>query len=607
MASFASLRFLEIYFKQERTYGFHIHGNRAACGALQAKNKGFTGRRTGFRVPMAIYHAHIKSFSRGKGESAVAAAAYRAGIDLTDTTSHTVHRYSQRKGVAAAHMLAPEGAPSWCRDPHTFWDANDAWETRANARVARELEVSLPHELTDAQRERLAVALGQELVDRFKVVVLVAIHEPSERGDQRNHHVHLLMSAREIGSQGFGGRAGAEFDARGGRGADAIREVREWVSKMINEHLAAAGVDVRVDHRSLRDQARAAAAAGDLRRAVELSRPPTRHVGKVATAKAREAAQALRNGSGTARPVDPFQEALAQAAREGRLMPTSAGHDHAAALRDRAKEPGTGMGVQTPFQMLGAAQDLRGSHREQVETAAHDRHVFQASPVALRLSRITRLARSQGMGAEILNAEAKLIEDWLESQRETAQAASDALLEIVGIQLETAFTDAIASLRRRRVDVYWNRDFLFEDTEFLGATIGDYVVAMRRQHDARQKVWQARVKLAEVEHDATSGRAANRVAGAKRALWVAKSAVSPGARTHSERRIVEARCAMVEARNALERDFHMTELGSLAEDTPLQEVSPEFTQGGGGRSSDSNRSQLKPRPKPSAGRRSLFL
>src|SRR6478672_5940289 len=124
-----------------------------------------------WEVVMAIYHANIKAFSRGKGESSVAAAAYRAGIDLTDTTKRTEHRYSQRKGVRAFHMLAPTGVPAWCLDPNVFWDANEAWESRANARVARELEVSLPAELDDMQREQLAISLGQELVDRYKTVV----------------------------------------------------------------------------------------------------------------------------------------------------------------------------------------------------------------------------------------------------------------------------------------------------------------------------------------------------------------------------------------------------------------------------------------------------
>lgn len=202
---------------------------------------------------MAIYHASVKSFSRGKGESSIAAAAYRAGLDLVDTKIRGLHRFSFRKGVAAHFMLAPAGAPAWCSDARVFWDANEAWETRQNARVAREIEVSLPSELSPDRRQSLALELGQLLVDRYKAVVLVAIHLPSQQGDNRNHHVHLLMSAREVGPEGFGARAGAEFDARGGRGAEEVRAIRALASETINASLASAGLEDRVDHRSLKD------------------------------------------------------------------------------------------------------------------------------------------------------------------------------------------------------------------------------------------------------------------------------------------------------------------------------------------------------------------
>lgn len=33
---------------------------------------------------MAIFHTAVKTFSRGKGQSAVAAAAYRGGLPLSD-------------------------------------------------------------------------------------------------------------------------------------------------------------------------------------------------------------------------------------------------------------------------------------------------------------------------------------------------------------------------------------------------------------------------------------------------------------------------------------------------------------------------------------------
>ncbi|WP_457322407.1 MobA/MobL family protein, partial [Stenotrophomonas sp. P5_B8] len=61
---------------------------------------------------MAIYHATMKSFSRGKGDSSVAAAAYRAGFDVLDVGTGLGHNYSRRHGVAFHQMLAPRGAPS---------------------------------------------------------------------------------------------------------------------------------------------------------------------------------------------------------------------------------------------------------------------------------------------------------------------------------------------------------------------------------------------------------------------------------------------------------------------------------------------------------------
>ncbi|ARR12873.1 hypothetical protein B7L66_12080 [Xanthomonas citri pv. citri] len=75
---------------------------------------------------MAIYHVSIKSFSRGKGQSSVAAAAYRAGINLRDTTHKTTHKYGKRSGVVSQQMLAPDGAPRWCLNVRSFWDINES-------------------------------------------------------------------------------------------------------------------------------------------------------------------------------------------------------------------------------------------------------------------------------------------------------------------------------------------------------------------------------------------------------------------------------------------------------------------------------------------------
>ena len=48
---------------------------------------------------IAIYHCSIKIVSRGKGKSAVAAAAYRSGEKLTNEWDGMTHDYTRKGGV----------------------------------------------------------------------------------------------------------------------------------------------------------------------------------------------------------------------------------------------------------------------------------------------------------------------------------------------------------------------------------------------------------------------------------------------------------------------------------------------------------------------------
>ncbi len=525
---------------------------------------------------MANYHAHIKSFSRGKGESSVAAAAYRAGIDLVDSRTQKLHRYSKRKGVLSYHMLVPAGAPKWCNDAAVFWDMNENKESRANARLARELETTLPHELTKEQREKLGLELGQMLVDRYQAAVLVALHAPSSQGDQRNFHVHLLMSARKITPEGFGERAGAAFDATKGAGAEEIKVVRELVSKTINAHLAAAALSERVDHRRLTEQARDARAKGDHDLAKQLDRMPKAYVSKEAYARARrvgsEALPTTPTGPVASSSAAQMDQAMAQAQKEGRLMAVSPLHSRVAAEID----------------LVRGQRDALLPKRDYA-----DRKV---SIVAVHLSRLGQIAKSSGKASEVLNSEARLIEDWLASQNEAARAALDSIESIPSLRVAPELSDAIATLRTPRVEIYGTKLWLYHDTEVLRQSITDYAKAVCLPHEKQRALKQLRSQMSTLPADPQWERNA-RLASLRRQHYLAKKGVSQAAWKADNQRTIQCMTAMVEAAQKMRAEYPITH--SL----PVADPGSWSVQESVERSSDSNRQQLKFNPPGGLGMR----
>ena len=101
---------------------------------------------------MAIYHFSVKTISRSTGRTATAAAAYRAGQNITDHKTGEVHKYGYKKGVRATGIVLPEGAPKWAHDREKLWNEAEKAETRKNSTVAREIVIALPAELDAAAR-----------------------------------------------------------------------------------------------------------------------------------------------------------------------------------------------------------------------------------------------------------------------------------------------------------------------------------------------------------------------------------------------------------------------------------------------------------------------
>jgi ATP-dependent exoDNAse (exonuclease V) alpha subunit len=213
---------------------------------------------------MALLHIRINALSRSAGRSAPAAAAYRAGERIRDERTGVLHNHARRRDVTHSEIFLPStlaaDAASWARDRARLWNAAEAVEQRRDARVAREYQVALPHELSPAQRLQVAREFSRELADRYNVAVDLAIHEPRPGGDPRNYHAHLLTTTREISAAGLGAKTGLDmaYPERLRRGLPAgLRElvaIRERWTSFLNDAFRAAGLEQRLDHRSFKAQ-----------------------------------------------------------------------------------------------------------------------------------------------------------------------------------------------------------------------------------------------------------------------------------------------------------------------------------------------------------------
>ena len=210
---------------------------------------------------MAIYYLGVKSFGRSAGSGgsvSTSAAAYRAGERIRDERTDRIFDHSNRRDVQYKEILLPSHVDDagsqldWARDRSRLWNAVERSEPRANARVAREYVLALPHELNVEQRTVLARTFAQEISDRYHNAVDLAIHQP--RTDPRNFHAHLLSTTREVTAVGFGPKTIAElsgaarFEQGLPRAMQEHAQIRERWAHMTNEALRTAGLEVRVSH-----------------------------------------------------------------------------------------------------------------------------------------------------------------------------------------------------------------------------------------------------------------------------------------------------------------------------------------------------------------------
>ena len=236
---------------------------------------------------IAIYHCSIKIVSRGKGKSAVAAAAYRSGEKLTNEWDGLTHDYTKKGGVVHSEILLPAHAPPAFSDRSTLWNSVELSEKSNNAQLAREVEIALPVELSREEQTRL---VREYCSSQFVSKGMIADFNLHDTGGG-NPHAHILLTMRPLDEKGaWLPKSKKEYvlDENGERirlpsGRYKTRKVdlvdwnnrenaevwrRAWAD-LANEFLAQNNRPERIDHRSYERQG--------------IDQLPTVHVGVSAT------------------------------------------------------------------------------------------------------------------------------------------------------------------------------------------------------------------------------------------------------------------------------------------------------------------------------------
>ena len=201
------------------------------------------------------YHANVKSISRGKGKTFVGAVAYITGEPIYDQENKRTCYRGHPGEVVGWFMVAPECAPQRFRDKLQIDRvANEvqASESRTNAQFSNHWDVASWRHFTPEQHMALAERIATRYMERYKVMVVAAVHEPSGQGSADNWHIHLVPNMRRIDENGIGEKAKEITDGK-------TRHLEtEWVRRMIadelNSALAMAHSDERVSHQSYRQR-----------------------------------------------------------------------------------------------------------------------------------------------------------------------------------------------------------------------------------------------------------------------------------------------------------------------------------------------------------------
>ena len=173
---------------------------------------------------MAIYSLQHKSIGRSRHDPGTAGAHIK----------YICRASTARQILRNAFPQSPFKIATWL-------DRREE-EMRKNARVLDKIMIALPLEFTEKQREDVARTFI-EAITKNKVPWVAAFHDLGK--DEKNPHVHIAIHDRDIETQ----KPACGLAEKG-----STQKLRILWQDILNKALEDAGLESRVDHRSLKEQ-----------------------------------------------------------------------------------------------------------------------------------------------------------------------------------------------------------------------------------------------------------------------------------------------------------------------------------------------------------------
>lgn len=226
---------------------------------------------------MALYHLSVKQIKRSAGQSAVAAAAYRAGKKLHSNYYGEDADYTKKGGVVFTEILLPSHAPPAYADRETLWNAVEKIEEHPKAQLAYSFDIALQNEFSMEENISLARRFVEEQFVSRGMIADLAVHTPDkDNGENPNPHFHVLCPIRPLNEDGtWGKKQRREYvlDEHGNRIPDGdgdyvfnavpttdwgrpetLEHWREEWARLCNEKFKEKQIADRIDHRSYERQ-----------------------------------------------------------------------------------------------------------------------------------------------------------------------------------------------------------------------------------------------------------------------------------------------------------------------------------------------------------------